>query len=52
MSVNLSSIDLFDVLCVEYKSTTWRVRGFDLAHSSSKQSVANTVNPQVTDVQL
>lgn len=50
--MNLSSIDLFDVLCVEYKSTTWRVRGFDLAHSSSKQAVANMIHPQVTDFQV
>lgn len=50
--MNLSSIDLFDTFCVEYKSTTWQVRGFDLAHSSSKQAVPNMVHPQVTEVQL
>lgn len=50
--MNLSSIDLFDAFCVEYKSTAWQVRGFDLAHFSSKQTVPNTVHPQVTEVQL
>lgn len=45
MSVDLASIDLFDVFHVGYKSTTWQVRGFDLAHSSSKQAVHNTNPP-------
>lgn len=45
ISIDLASIDLFVVFYVGYKSTTWLVRGFDLAYSSSKQAVPNTNPP-------
>ena len=39
MSMDLASIDLFDVFYVGYKSSTWQVRGFGLARPASKQAV-------------
>lgn len=43
--MDLASIDLSDVFYVGYKSSTWQVRGFDLAHPASKQAVPNTNPP-------